>query len=406
MTDAQIAYILAWVDSVIASGFRAGIYCSGMPAKEGKGKTVVTADDIRAQARERRIVYFVYNDACPPSMAAHTRKTSCALGKRCRVRSDLAIRPIATTPGIHEAMRSNLQFRWKLLRAGFGPGFCYSRRSRFGHSRPIHRAAAIEMRERRTRSDECTSESQGKNLDDRFMNDAIEGMQMSGTTTDKEPNALEVENIVKVYRGRRGGLFGEASEPVRAIDGLSFNVPRGTIFGLLGPNGAGKTTLLKILATLLQPTSGHARIEGFDVVEEPLEVRRRISMVLQETAGEVFLSVRDNLMTYARFHSLAKPDAERRATEIMRLFDLTAEADRKVQDLSGGFRRRVQVAKVFLVNTPVLFLDEFSTGMDPILKRAVMDSLRQEAARGRTIVLDDANFERGGRVVRRHSDSQ
>jgi ABC-2 type transport system ATP-binding protein len=205
--------------------------------------------------------------------------------------------------------------------------------------------------------------------------------------TDTPPYPLEVENIVKVYRGRRKGLFGAGSEPVRAIDGLSFNVPRGGIFGLLGPNGAGKTTLLKILATLLQPTSGHARIEGFDVVAQPLEVRRRISMVLQETAAEMFLSVRDNLLTYARFQGLAAGDAARRAGEIMKLFDLTPEADRKVQDLSGGYRRRVQVAKVFLVNTPVLFLDEFSTGMDPILKRAVMDSLRQEAARGRTIVL-------------------
>lgn len=110
-------------------------------------------------------------------------------------------------------------------------------------------------------------------------------------------------------------------------------------------------------------------------------------MVLQETAAEMFLSVRDNLLTYARFHGLAMPDGKRRAEEMMQLFDLTAEADRKVQDLSGGYRRRVQVAKVFVVNTPVLFLDEFSTGMDPILKRAVMDSLRQEAARGRTIVL-------------------
>jgi ABC-type multidrug transport system ATPase subunit len=108
-------------------------------------------------------------------------------------------------------------------------------------------------------------------------------------------------------------------------------------------------------------------------------------MVLQETAGEMFLSVRDNLLTYARFHGLA--EAERGAAENMQLFDLTTEADRKVQDLSGGFRRRVQVAKVFLVKTPVLFLDEFSTGMDPILKRAVMDALRKESARGRTIVL-------------------
>jgi len=205
--------------------------------------------------------------------------------------------------------------------------------------------------------------------------------------SERAPYALEVDDIVKVYPARRNGLFGARSEPVRAIDGLSFNVPRGSIFGMLGPNGAGKTTLLKILATLLQPSSGHARIEGFDVVEQPLEVRRRMSMVLQETAGEMFLSVRDNLLTYARFHGLSKPEAEKRSAEIMQLFDLTPEVDRKVQDLSGGFRRRVQVAKVFLVNTPVLFLDEFSTGMDPILKRAVMDALRKESARGRTIVL-------------------
>jgi ABC-2 type transport system ATP-binding protein len=205
--------------------------------------------------------------------------------------------------------------------------------------------------------------------------------------SEQAPYALEVDDIVKVYPARRNGFFGARSEAVRAIDGLTFNVPRGSIFGMLGPNGAGKTTLLKILATLLQPSSGHARIEGFDVFEQPLEVRRRMSMVLQETAGEMFLSVRDNLLTYARFHGLSKPDAERGAAEIMQLFDLTPEADRKVQDLSGGFRRRVQVAKVFLVNTPVLFLDEFSTGMDPILKRAVMDAMRKESARGRTIVL-------------------
>jgi ABC-type multidrug transport system ATPase subunit len=198
--------------------------------------------------------------------------------------------------------------------------------------------------------------------------------------------ALEVENLVKVYCGRRS-LFGPRSEPVRAVDGLSFQVPRGAIFGLLGPNGAGKTTLLKILATLRAPTSGQARIEGFDVVAQPLGVRRRICMVLQETAVELFLSVRDNFLTFAKFHGLDGQVAAKRAAEAIALFDLGAVAERKVQDLSGGYKRRVQVAKVFMVDTPVLFLDEFSTGMDPILKRAVMDSLRKEAARGRTIVL-------------------
>jgi len=199
--------------------------------------------------------------------------------------------------------------------------------------------------------------------------------------------ALEVENLVKIYRPRHGNLFGRADGAIRAVDGLSFAVPRGVIFGLLGPNGAGKTTLLKILSTLIQPTSGRVRIQGVDVVAEPLEARRRISTVIQETAVEMFLSVRDNLLTFARFHGIDKNEARRRADRVIELFGLAPELDRKVQDLSGGFRRRVQVAKVFLVNSAVLFLDEFSTGMDPILKRSVMESLREEAARGRTIVL-------------------
>ena len=198
--------------------------------------------------------------------------------------------------------------------------------------------------------------------------------------------ALEVQDLVKVYRGRRSWL-GPSPAPLRALDGLSFQVPRGIIFGLLGPNGAGKTTLLKILSTLLRPTSGHARIEGFDVLTQANQVRNQISMVLQETAVELFLSVRDNLLTYGRFHGLDGREVSLRAGRVIELFDLAAESERKVQDLSGGFRRRVQVAKVIMVHTPILFLDEFSTGMDPILKRSVMDSLREESKRGRTIIL-------------------
>ncbi len=178
-----------------------------------------------------------------------------------------------------------------------------------------------------------------------------------------------------------------AQQEVRAVDGLSFEVQRGAIFGLLGPNGAGKTTTIRILTTLAQPTSGRASIMGHDVVTQPLEVRKRIGVVIQESAAELFLSVRDNLLTFARFHGLSGPAARQRADGIMEEFGLAPEASRKAQDLSGGFRRRVQVAKMFMVDTPVMFLDEFSTGMDPILKRAVMERLRQEARNGRTIVL-------------------
>jgi len=192
--------------------------------------------------------------------------------------------------------------------------------------------------------------------------------------------AIEVVDLVKVF-SRRG------QRSVRAVDGLSFAVPRGTIFGLLGPNGAGKTTTLRILTTLARPTSGRATVAGHDVVGSPLDVRRNIAAVIQENAADLLLTVRDNLLTYGRFHGLAPSEIAGRADRVLAEFGLGEEAGRKVMDLSGGFRRRVQVAKAFMVETPVLFLDEFSTGMDPILKRQVMSSLRAQAGRGRTIVL-------------------
>ena len=200
--------------------------------------------------------------------------------------------------------------------------------------------------------------------------------------------AIEVENLVKVYRPKTGKVFQEkAGAEVRAVDGLNFSVAPGSIFGLLGPNGAGKTTTLKVLNTLLEPTSGRAAVMGHDVVRRPLDVRRNICVVLQESAAELFLSVRDNLLTYARFFGLPAAEARRRTAEILERLQLAGDAGRKVQDLSGGSRRRVQVGKIFLVKTPVVFLDEFSTGMDALLKRQVMDWLREEARAGRTIIL-------------------
>ena len=192
--------------------------------------------------------------------------------------------------------------------------------------------------------------------------------------------AIEVEHLVKVYR--RG-----VDEEVRAVDDLSFAVRRGSIFGLLGPNGAGKTTTLRILTTLARPTSGHASVLGHDVVASSLDVRKHIGVVIQEQAAELLLTVRDNLLTFARFHGQTGSAVRRRADEVMERFGIAGMSETKVQDLSGGGRRRVQVAKMFMVDVPVIFLDEFSSGMDPILKRAVIDMLRDQAAAGRTIVL-------------------
>ena len=201
--------------------------------------------------------------------------------------------------------------------------------------------------------------------------------------------AIQVENLAKVFGRKRWAPLrlrsGQAD--IRAVDDLSFSVRRGEIFGLLGPNGAGKTTTLRILTTLVRPTAGTARVLGYDVVRQALDVRSRIVVVIQEQAAELLLSVRDNLLTFARFHGLTGSEVRRRADHVLEILGLTPDAGRKPQDLSGGFRRRVQLAKVFMVDTPVIFLDEFSTGMDPILKRSVMSLLRQEAERGRTIVL-------------------
>ncbi len=193
-------------------------------------------------------------------------------------------------------------------------------------------------------------------------------------------DSIAVENVVKEYASRRG-------QPIRAVDGMTFRVPPGQIFGLLGPNGAGKTTLIKILTTLTLPQSGRAWLLGHDVVREPLAVRRSIAVVLQENAIELFLTVRDNLITFGKFHGLSLAEARLRANRILELFRLQEYAQQKAQDLSGGYRRRVQVAKMFLVSTPVLFLDEATTGMDPILKRDFLSLLREEARKGRTIVL-------------------
>lgn len=192
--------------------------------------------------------------------------------------------------------------------------------------------------------------------------------------------AVTIRNLVKVYQGRKSG-------PVRALDGLTLEVKKGEIFGLLGRNGAGKTTLLRILTTLVQPTSGEASVMGFDVRTDGLAIRHSICAVLQENAVELFLSVQDNLDTYARFHGMGRAERKSRTEEMLDRFGLTEVRSQQVIDLSGGMKRRVQVAKVFMIDKPVVFLDEATTGMDPVNKRATLDAVREEARKGRTIFL-------------------
>jgi ABC-2 type transport system ATP-binding protein len=192
--------------------------------------------------------------------------------------------------------------------------------------------------------------------------------------------AIEVINITKTFHGG-------ARQETRALDGVSFEVNEGEIFGLLGPNGAGKSTMVRILTTITQPTSGTAKIFGHDVLAHSLNVRRKIGVVLQETAVETLLSVKDNLQIYARMHGLSPKETSTRVEEVLAQFELKGKQKEKAQDLSVGMRRRLQVAKAFLVDSPILFLDEATTGMDPIIKRQTLDAIRELARKGRTIFL-------------------
>ncbi|MGH9880863.1 MAG: ABC transporter ATP-binding protein, partial [Pyrinomonadaceae bacterium] len=175
-------------------------------------------------------------------------------------------------------------------------------------------------------------------------------------------SAIEVDDLRKIYRSNTG-------DSVHALDGVSFQVPRGHIYGLLGPNGAGKSTLVKILSTITSPTSGRAAVLGFDVVLQPLETRRQMAVVLQHTAAENLLTVRDNLLIYAYLHGVGSRAARQRLQEVAEEFELGERLRDTVQELSLGTKRRIQVAKIFMLDSPVIILDEATTGMDPLVKR-------------------------------------
>jgi ABC-2 type transport system ATP-binding protein len=171
--------------------------------------------------------------------------------------------------------------------------------------------------------------------------------------------ALQAVDLHKSYPGGRG------KEPVLALDGLGFEVERGTVFGLLGPNGAGKSTTVKILATLTHPDRGSATVAGLDVAGDPVGVRRRIGLVSQRPSSDPMATGRENLLLAARIQGLSRTEAAARADWLMARFGIADAADRLVRTWSGGMSRKLDVA-IGLVHRPeVLFLDEPTTGLDP-----------------------------------------
>ena len=187
---------------------------------------------------------------------------------------------------------------------------------------------------------------------------------------------VTVEQLRHVYR--KGKV---------AVDGITFGIARGEIFGLLGPNGAGKTTTVRVLTTILRPTSGRASVAGHDVAREPLAVRRNIVAVLQENAVETLLSTLDNLSLYAYLHGYSRFETRKRVDRVVQALELGEHLYSRAQTLSGGYKRRLQVAKALMIDAPVIFLDEATTGMDPLIKRRVIELIREEADRGRTVLL-------------------
>ncbi len=202
---------------------------------------------------------------------------------------------------------------------------------------------------------------------------------------------VSAHHLKKTYRAKSG--------PVHALDGLDIEIEQGTVRGLLGPNGSGKTTTVKVLSTLLRPDSGEAHVAGVDVLAHPAEVRRRIGASGQYAAVDERLTARENLLMVGRLYHLGSRRSRERADELLHAFDLVEAADRPLKGFSGGMRRRVDLAGALVINPPVLFLDEPTTGLDPQARLGLWDVIRERAAEGTTVLLTTQYLEEADQLA-------
>jgi len=202
--------------------------------------------------------------------------------------------------------------------------------------------------------------------------------------------AIEAEGIEKTFGG-----------DVRALDGVSFAVEEGTVFGLLGPNGAGKTTAVRILTTILAPDGGRGRVLGHDVVTEAALVRTLIGLAGQNAAVDPYLTGRENLTMVGRLNRLSHEVVAQRAGELLEQFGLAEAAGRPLKTYSGGMRRRLDVAAALVARPPVLFLDEPTTGLDPHSRNDVWEMIEGLVGGGTTVLLTTQYLEEADRLARR-----
>ncbi|MDP4334374.1 ATP-binding cassette domain-containing protein [Curtobacterium sp. A7_M15] len=192
------------------------------------------------------------------------------------------------------------------------------------------------------------------------------------TTT---PLAVEASGLVKTFGTNR------------AVDGVDLRVEAGTVYGVLGPNGAGKTTTISMLATLLKPDAGEARIFGRDVRREAQAVRSLIGVTGQYASVDETLSATENLVIFSRLLGLGRAESKRKASELLDRFGLTEAASRPLKNFSGGMRRRLDLAASLIAQPPLLFLDEPTTGLDPRTRAQMWDTIRELVATGSTVLL-------------------
>ena len=188
---------------------------------------------------------------------------------------------------------------------------------------------------------------------------------------------VRVEDLVKRY----------PKSQVNAVDGVSFAIETGEVFGLLGPNGAGKTTTVGVLTTRVRPTGGRASIDGVDVVSDPVGVRRQLAVVPQRSNLDRSISIRDNLIFHAAYHGVPAKVRDARADELLEQFGLADRSSTKPDFFSGGQSQRVMIARALMPRPKVLFLDEPTTGLDPAARLFVWDRLRELRDAGVTLLL-------------------
>jgi ABC-2 type transport system ATP-binding protein len=205
--------------------------------------------------------------------------------------------------------------------------------------------------------------------------------------SENRDSSIIARNLVKKYGD------------VTALDGLDLEVRSGTVLGLLGPNGAGKTTAVSILTTLVKPTAGSATVAGIDVLAEPEEVRRRIGLSGQYAAVDEHLTATENLEMIGRLYGMNRREARARSHELIERFRLTEAADRPLKTFSGGMRRRIDLAGALIADPPVLFLDEPTTGLDPVSRGELWDVIRDRVAQGTTVLLTTQYLEEADQLA-------